>query len=60
MKEVRVPQRNTDELTSFNAVQQPTDADGADRVGDKDGEWRLEPSRYSKWYRVRSKGRLEF
>ena len=60
MKEVRVPQRNTDEPTSFNAVQQPTDWDGADRVEDKDGEWRLEQSRYSKWYRVKPKGQLEF
>ena len=60
MKVVRVPQRNTDEPTTFNAVQQPTDADGADRVEDKDGEWRLEPSRYSKWYRLKPKGQLEF
>ena len=60
MKEVRVPQTNTDEPTSFNAVQQPTDADGADRLEDKDREWRLEPSRYSKWYRVKPKGQLEF
>ncbi|KAL9964817.1 hypothetical protein ACROYT_G028506 [Oculina patagonica] len=60
MKELRTPQRNSDEPTSFNAVQQLTDADGVEPVENEDGEWRLDSSRYSKWYRVKPKGQLEF
>ena len=52
--EIKVKCRlNNESPTSLNAVQQlANDCESNE-------EWRLEPSRYSKWYKVKLKGQLE-
>ena len=44
----------TENSTSYNAIQRLTSEPKVEEV-----EWRLEPSRYSKWYNVKPKGQLE-
>ena len=58
MKELKSAPRQKDEDSTFlNATLQFTEA-GIDETKAK--VWRLDPSRYSKWYRVKPKGELEF
>ena len=55
-----MPRQSNEETTSFKAIQQSTNENEADKEKAEDRDWRLDPSRYSKWYRVKPKGELEF
>lgn len=59
MKELKsTPRSNNDDSATFNTTL-PTDESPSD-TDEAEGEaWRLDPSRYSKWYRTKPKGRLE-
>jgi len=58
MKELTsAPRQKDEDSTCLNATLQLTEG-GMDET--KAEVWRLDPSRYSKWYRVKPKGELEF
>ena len=61
MKELKsVPRPSNEASTSFNAIYQVAAENEADAGKTKGNEWRLDPSRYSKWYRTKLKGEPEF
>ena len=53
------PRQNNESLTSYNVVQLLTNERDAQTDKLKEVEWRLDPTRYSKWYKVKPKGALE-
>lgn len=59
MKELKsTPRSNNGDSATFNTTL-PTDESPSDTDEAEGGAWRLDPSRYSKWYRTKPKGRLE-
>ena len=53
------PRQNNESSTSYNVVQLLTNECDAQTDKLKEVEWRLDPTRYSKWYKVKPKGALE-
>ena len=53
------PRQNNESSTSYNVVQLLTNERDAQTDKLKEVEWRLDPTRYSKWYKVKPKGALE-
>ena len=51
--------QNTESSTSYNVIQLSTKEGEAETDKFEDALWRLHPSRYSKWYKVKPKGELE-
>ena len=61
MKELKSALRpNNEASTAFNVIHQVATENEADAGKTKDNEWRLDPSRYSKWYRANLKREPEF
>ena len=50
--------QNTESSTSYNVIQLSTTEGEAETDKFKDALWRLHPSGYSKWYKVKPKGEL--
>ena len=60
MTELKSTSRKTNKnSTSFNSVQLPTNEPEFEADKSKEEVWCLDPSRYSKWYKVKLKGELE-
>ena len=53
------PRQNNKSSTSYNVVQLSTNERDVQTDKLKEVEWRLDPTRYSKWYKVKPKGALE-
>ena len=53
------PRQNNESSTSYNVVQLSTNERHVQTDKLKEVEWRLDPTRYSKWYKVKPKGALE-
>ncbi|KAL9987286.1 hypothetical protein ACROYT_G001568 [Oculina patagonica] len=53
------PRQNNESSTSYNVVQLSTNERDLQTDKVKEVEWRLDPTRYSKWYKVKPKGALE-
>ena len=51
--------QNTESSTTYNVIQLSTTEGKAETDKFKDALWRLHPSGYSKWYKVKPKGELE-
>ena len=61
LKELKSKQKpNNEDPTSFNAIHQLANANQPEADKNHDHEWRLDPSRYSKWYKTKLKGEPEF
>ena len=51
--------QNTKSSASYNIIQLSANEGDAETDKFEEAEWRLDPSRYSKWYKVKPKGELE-
>ena len=53
------PRQNNETSTSYNVVKLLTNERDVQTDKLKEVEWRLDPTRFSKWYKVKPKGALE-